>query len=190
MNDICNPDALERLPPPDIGQTECHDALKCLSCKARDKTGLYMVGQIITRGELTPSVLTVYTVYMNGDFNWKFVLSQTDERAMYQQIVDHIHQHVILGDLAEGSKLPSMRELASMLKVSLITIKRAYLELERAGTIVTQHGKGSWVAGDLDLGRLRQEELETQVKFVAELATEMKISAVELTAMIEKHLKD
>ncbi|MEP3246186.1 MAG: GntR family transcriptional regulator [Sneathiella sp.] len=127
---------------------------------------------------------------MSEHFNWNFSLSQTDERAMYQQIMDHIKQHVVLGDLPEGAKLPSMRELSSTLKVSMITIKRAYLELERAGTIIIQHGKGAWVGNGLDLYQVRQGELEQQLKNIAELATAMKIPEEDLMDRLKKYTKD
>ncbi|TNE62101.1 MAG: GntR family transcriptional regulator [Alphaproteobacteria bacterium] len=65
---------------------------------------------------------------------------------MYVQIMDHIRQKIEIGDWRAGDQLPSIRELAVSLKISVITVKRAYLELEHAGVIVTQHGKGSFVA--------------------------------------------
>lgn len=75
-----------------------------------------------------------------------FVLSQTDRRPMYVQIMDHIRQKIDVGDWQAGDQLPSIRELAVAAKISVITVKRAYLELEREGVIEVQHGKGSFVA--------------------------------------------
>lgn len=126
---------------------------------------------------------------MNTNFDWIFVLSQADERAMYQQIMDQIQQHVVVGDLPQGTKLPSIRELASTLKVSVITVKRAYLEMERSGIIVTQHGKGSWVSEGLDRRRLQQDELEGHLKRAAKLAADMNITSAELAALLNKHLE-
>ena len=65
---------------------------------------------------------------------------------MYLQIVEQIKQRVSVGDWVSGQEIPSIRQLAVALCVSVITVKRAYLELEREGVIVTQHGKGSMVA--------------------------------------------
>ncbi|NJR72051.1 MAG: GntR family transcriptional regulator [Gammaproteobacteria bacterium] len=65
---------------------------------------------------------------------------------MYTQIMDQITTKVMAGDWRPGQALPSIRELASDSGVSVITVKRAYLELERAGVIVTRQGKGSFVA--------------------------------------------
>ena len=133
---------------------------------------------------------TVYTVFMASSFNWNFVLSQADGRAMYQQIVDQVQQHVALGDLPPESKLPSIRELATTLKVSIITVKRAYLELERAGIIVTQHGKGSWVTEGLDRPSLQQGQLERHLEQAAELAAAMNVMSAELVAILQKHIQE
>ena len=74
------------------------------------------------------------------------VISQSDGRPMYLQIMEQVKQRVAVGDWAPGDEIPSIRQLAMALRVSVITIKRAYLELEREGVIVTQHGKGSIIA--------------------------------------------
>lgn len=73
------------------------------------------------------------------------VISQTDARPLYLQVIEQIQRRVAVGDLAPGAELPSIRQLASDLKVSVITIKRAYLELEREGIIATRQGRGSFV---------------------------------------------
>ena len=89
-----------------------------------------------------------------------FTLSQSDKRPMYFQIMEQIKQRIMVGDWAEGQPIPSIRQLAVDLQVSVITVKRAYYELEREGVIVTQHGKGSQVASTPGLGtRLREQEL-------------------------------
>ena len=75
-----------------------------------------------------------------------FAISQSDKRPMYFQIMDQVKQRIALRDWAEGQPIPSIRQLAADLQVSVITVKRAYLELEREGVIVTQQGRGSRVA--------------------------------------------
>lgn len=136
------------------------------------------------------SVPTVYTVSMTTRINWNLILSQTDERAMYQQIMDQVLQHITIGDLPQGTKLPSIRELATTLKVSMITIKRAYLELERMGVIVTRQGKGSWVAENLNRSSLRQGELESCLERAAKLAAEMGLGSAELTTILKKYTNE
>jgi GntR family transcriptional regulator len=93
---------------------------------------------------------------------------------MYQQIIDQITARVMAGDCPPGQALPSIRELAASCGVSLITVKRAYEELETAGVILTRHGKGSVVAERADLARrLLHSELERQLSAAA--ATALKL---------------
>ncbi len=73
-------------------------------------------------------------------------LSQSDPRPLYLQIIEQVQRRVAVGDLPSGMELPSIRQMAAELQVSVITVKRAYLELEREGVIETRHGKGSVVA--------------------------------------------
>ena len=88
-------------------------------------------------------------------------ISQSDPRPMYLQIMEQIRRRIALGDWQAGQEIPSIRALAVTLKVSVITVKRAYLELEREGVISTRQGKGSFVADTVDLSRsLRREELD------------------------------
>jgi GntR family transcriptional regulator len=70
---------------------------------------------------------------------------------MYLQIIEQIKLKIVSGDWPAGQSLPSIRELAASTKVSVITVKRAYFELEREGVIVTRQGKGSFVAESEDL---------------------------------------
>ena len=94
----------------------------------------------------------------------KFFLSNADSAPMYTQIMDQIVTKVMTGDWPPGQALPSIRELASDSSVSVITVKRAYLELERAGVIVTRQGKGSFVAETQDLPRqLAEDEFNTHL---------------------------
>lgn len=77
----------------------------------------------------------------------KIILSNASSDPIYQQIMDQIKGSIVDGELCEGESLPSIRTLAKDLKISVITTKRAYEELEREGYIETVPGKGSYVAG-------------------------------------------
>ena len=61
------------------------------------------------------------------------VISQADRRPMYLQIMEQVRRRIAVGDWAAGHEIPSIRALAASVQVSVITVKRAYLELERAG---------------------------------------------------------
>ncbi len=109
------------------------------------------------------------------------VISQSDHRPMYLQIMEQVKQKVAVGDWASGHEIPSIRQLAMDLRVSVITVKRAYLELEREGVIVTQQGKGSIVASDPDLSpRLYDQEFSEHLEKVARLGELLGLSSDEI----------
>jgi GntR family transcriptional regulator len=113
--------------------------------------------------------------------NGTFILSQSDKRPMYFQIMEQIKSRIIAGDWAEGQPIPSIRQLAVDLQVSVITVKRAYYDLEREGVIVTQHGKGSHVASTPGLGaRLREQELEQHLEEASRIALQLGIPTKQL----------
>ena len=74
------------------------------------------------------------------------IISNSDRAPIYEQIVRQIMGQILSGQLPEGEALPSMRVLARDLRISVITTKRAYEELEREGFLTTVPGKGSFVA--------------------------------------------
>ena len=116
-----------------------------------------------------------------------FVISQSDKRPIYLQIMEQIIQRVAVGDWAEGQAIPSIRQLAVDLQVSVITVKRAYLELEREGVIVTQQGKGSRVAHKPGLGaRLREQELQQHLEQATRIATMLGIRPRQLEARLRE----
>lgn len=105
---------------------------------------------------------------------------------IYEQIVSQIKAKIIAGELREGDALPSMRLLAKELRISVITTKRAYEELEREGFIVSMTGKGSFVAGK-DLEFVREEHLrqiEELMGRIVELAAGCGLSCEELVEML------
>src|SRR5271170_2595019 len=115
------------------------------------------------------------------------IISQSDGRPMYLQIKEQIMQRVAVGEWARGEELPSIRQLAVALQVSVITVKRAYLELEREGVIVTQHGKGSIVAPDPGLGqRLYDEELAEHIEQAARLGALLGLGPEELAGRLQE----
>lgn len=75
------------------------------------------------------------------------IISNSSGVALYEQIEEQIKSQIMTGELMEGDALPSMRVLAKELKISIITTKRAYEDLERDGFIYSLTGKGSFVKG-------------------------------------------
>jgi len=118
-------------------------------------------------------------------------LSPTDKKPMYLQIVEQITSKVMVGDWLADMPLPSIRELAASTQVSVITVKRAYLELERAGVIVTQPGKGSYVSANSDLNQeLRKQEFEQHLAETINLAKQLQLSDDDIITCVEQHLRE
>lgn len=86
------------------------------------------------------------------------IISNSDGRPIYEQITSQIKQQILTGQLAPGDALPSIRLLAKELRISVITTKRAYEDLERDGFTETFPGKGSFVAAK-NTELLREEHL-------------------------------
>ena len=108
-------------------------------------------------------------------------LSQSDPRALYLQVIEQIQRRVAMGNLPPGTELPSIRQLAADLSVSVITIKRAYLELERDGTITTRQGKGSIVSDAPGLSTsIAERELESHLNDAAQLGSLLGLSKREM----------
>jgi len=86
----------------------------------------------------------------------KIIITSNGNRPIYEQVTAQFKQAIMQGDLKDGDPIPSIRFLAKDLKISVITVKRAYEDLEREGFIETYNGKGSFVKKQsLDL--VRQE---------------------------------
>jgi GntR family transcriptional regulator len=114
-------------------------------------------------------------------------ISQTDPRPMYLQIMEQIRARIAAGDWAAGKELPSIRVLAAALNVSVITVKRAYLDLESAGVIVTRHGKGSFVADVNGLaGELKAEELDEHLAAAAGIGRQLGLTPDELAQRLRR----
>ena len=120
------------------------------------------------------------------------VLSPSNPDPMYKQVTDQIKNAIAAGDLRPNDRLPSIRELTEALKISAITIKRAYLDLENAGYIFTRAGMGSFVA-DLNRESLRNEKLaEFRTELAGMLGTGKKlgISADDIVRLIRQIQED
>ncbi len=120
------------------------------------------------------------------------VLSPSNPDPMYKQVTDQIKDAIASGDLKPNDPLPSVRELAGSLNVSAITIKRAYLDLETDGYILTRAGVGSFVAPvDRDVMRRRKlDELRTELTRLVRTGSRFGISRediIELTRQVEEH---
>ncbi|KYO65534.1 GntR family transcriptional regulator [Thermovenabulum gondwanense] len=109
------------------------------------------------------------------------IISNSSQEPIYEQIVRQIKNMIMKGEIAEGEMLPSIRSLAKELQISVITVKRAYQELENDGYIVTVHGKGSFIA-------VKNKELlkEMRLKIVEEKLEEAVMAGKSIELSLEE----
>ena len=117
----------------------------------------------------------------------KIVISNTSENPLYQQIKDQIKDAILREELVEGDALPSIRSFANDLKVSVLTIRRVYDELEKEGFITSQVGIGTFVStSNIELLRESKRRLvEKKMLDKIQTAKSLNISKEELNAMMD-----
>ncbi len=122
----------------------------------------------------------------------KIIINNTSMVPVYEQLMDQIKQEIIDGSLKEGEALPSVRNLAGELKISALTVKKAYDKLEEEGFTVTVHGKGSYVAEtDRQLAiEARKKAVEDDFAASVSKARSVGLSDDEIREMIEIILED
>src|SRR5690625_3487552 len=115
------------------------------------------------------------------------ILNTTSKEPLLQQIKEQIKQHILNGTLQEGDALPSMRQLAKDLKVSVITTKRAYEDLEQEGYVVSAVGKGTFVAGQQPhvLKEWQLREIENKLEEIVGMSKQIGLTKEELIELLE-----
>ncbi|WP_249872871.1 GntR family transcriptional regulator [Oceanobacillus saliphilus] len=117
----------------------------------------------------------------------QIIISNNSKEPIYEQISKQIQSKILSGELTEGTALPSIRQLAKDLRISVITTKRAYEELEKAGFIYLIVGKGSYVA-EQNLDVIREKKLrviEEQLSAVISNSKEIGLSYEELQDLLK-----
>ena len=115
------------------------------------------------------------------------IISNSSGQPIYDQISSQIKNMIIAGELNEGDALPSMRLLAKELRISVITTKRAYDELEKDGFITSVPGKGSFVASK-NIDFIKEEQLrkiEAHMQSIIKSANICGLTLDDLTKMLE-----
>ena len=117
----------------------------------------------------------------------KIVISNTSDLPLYQQIKDQIKDAILREELTQGDALPSIRSFANDLKVSVLTIRRVYEELEKEGFVTSQVGIGTFVsAGNLNLLRDSKRRLvEEKMQDMIHTAKSLSITKEELMEMMD-----
>ena len=122
----------------------------------------------------------------------KLIIQTSSMVPIYEQIMAGIKEKIATGELQAGMVLPSVRALANELKISALTVKKAYDRLEEEGLTHTVHGKGTFVAAvnpELVAEQQRQE-LEADMEALVTKARSYEVSAEELRQMLELFLED
>jgi GntR family transcriptional regulator len=120
--------------------------------------------------------------------NLFIVVSHLNPDPMYKQIIDQVKDAIASGALKPEAKLPSIREMSRELKISEITIKRAYSDLENQGFIITRSGLGSYVA-DINRDKLRREkwqEIQKDINKILSTSERFDITAGEIIALVQE----
>ena len=111
---------------------------------------------------------------------------------IYEQLVSQVKNNIITGELEEGASLPSVRTLASELKISALTVKKAYDFLEEEGFVTTVHGKGTFVnAADRQLAyEARRKAVEDDLFKAIQKGVSAGISADEIRELVDIILEE
>ncbi|HOO79484.1 MAG TPA: GntR family transcriptional regulator [Lachnospiraceae bacterium] len=115
----------------------------------------------------------------------RIILNNASMQPIYEQIVEQIKLQVVDGSLVEETPLPSVRNLSKDLKISALTVKKAYDVLEEDGYVVTIHGKGSYIAR-ISVGMLKEErhrEIELHMESVLREAKNAGMQSEEIKKM-------
>ncbi len=117
----------------------------------------------------------------------KILISNSSSVPIYEQIKNSIIEQIMNEELKEDEALPSIRSLALDIHISVMTIKKAYDELEKEGYIITRQGKGSFVAPkNLEFVKERkQQEMEEHLEKAIEIANTLRISMNEVKELID-----
>ena len=118
------------------------------------------------------------------------LLNNASGLPFYRQIVDQIADRIRAGTLEPGSRLASVRELALQLQVSLITVRRAYSDLEAAGLIVRRQGQGTFVAPNVGQAAAKQARKDAQAALeqAIDRARQLGLQDNEIESIITNHI--
>ena len=117
----------------------------------------------------------------------KIIVSNSSSIPIYEQIKSQIINQIMSNELNEGDSIPSIRTLASDIKISVMTIKKAYDELENEGYIKSVQGKGTFVAPkNIELAKEQaNKEIENHISKIIEIANKFNIDKKEILDLFE-----
>ena len=115
------------------------------------------------------------------------ILNKTSMVPIYEQLIDQIKKEIISGELKDDEMLPSVRTLSGELRISSLTVKKAYDKLEEEGFVITVHGKGTFVAAtDHQLAmEARRKSVEEEMAAAIDKAIALGMSKDEIREIVE-----
>jgi transcriptional regulator, GntR family len=137
------------------------------------------------------TIITVKTQITVGELRMNIQINNSSDEPIYLQIKNQIKAQIISGDLKVGEQLPSIRFLAKEIRVSMLTAKRAFDELELDGFINSVQGKGNFVAAQ-NKELIREEylkKIESKLQEVVELSEIADVSSDELIEMLKSYVE-
>ncbi|HIX60526.1 MAG TPA: GntR family transcriptional regulator [Candidatus Blautia gallistercoris] len=122
----------------------------------------------------------------------KIIINNSSMQPIYEQVTAQIKAMVLSGELKEGDMLPSVRALSRELKISALTVKKAYDSLEENGFVITVHGKGSYIApANQELQREEQrKEVETDLELAIQKGRSYGMNSQEIRDLFELIMED
>ncbi|WP_085829123.1 GntR family transcriptional regulator [Clostridium massiliodielmoense] len=111
-------------------------------------------------------------------------IDSRNSRPIYEQIIDAIKENILKGILRPGDKLPSVREMSSMITANPNTVSRAYMELERQGVTETLRGKGTYVSSNYK-PKVEEESMEKLKEDIKKIIVEAYYMGIEKKDMID-----
>lgn len=120
------------------------------------------------------------------------LLHTNSKEPLFQQIKEQIKEQILNGNLEAGDALPSMRLLAKELKISVITTKRAYEELEQEGYVISTVGKGTFVSGQQPhiLKEWQMRELENDLEKMIQTAKKLGVTKKEVIDLLNVYYEE
>jgi GntR family transcriptional regulator len=127
--------------------------------------------------------LYLYNKYNNEEIFVNIIISNNRDKPIYEQIVSQVKNMIMTGELTAGDTLPSMRALAKSIHVSVITVQRAYEELQRDGFIESEVGRGTYVLG-INKEFYQEEQQKRIEKYFQDAIRTAKDNAISLEKLI------
>lgn len=137
-------------------------------------------------------VHSVYIQYLRMRDVMNIVIATQSKEPLFKQIKEQIKQHIYSGVLTEGDALPSIRVLAKDLKVSVITTKRAYEDLEKEGYVLSSVGKGTFIAGQQPhvLKEWQVREIENELEKTVQAGKRIGLTKSEMIELLEIYYEE